>query len=318
MARVAVRHRATIVPYALATNIVKSVNGWMFLLPAMFFFITWQAYPILRVLWLSFTDFYYLRVDQPIHFVGLDNYVEALHDPLVRAGLFRAALFTIMFLPGMIAIPLFTAILLDRLSYRHPELTNFYRLVFLLPAMIPGPLIFVLWKWLYSYTIGPINYFLVDILHLFTIYNAPQWLGDSRLILPAVTIMEWWWGLGYHTIFFLAGLAAIPRDLYDAARVDGAGEWALFWHITLPRLQPVLLILTVLRFGTAMALIDEYLIFGGTNRALPTYTWTVYMWDLAFQIGDWRQSYAAAIGWVGALLMLLVMVGFFWLFRPRD
>ena len=95
-------------------------------------------------------------------------------------------------------------------------------------------------------------------------------------------------------------------------------EWRLFWHVTLPRLRPILLVLVVLRFGTAMAVIDEYLILGGFNRALPTYTWTVYMWDEAFQIGDWFQGYAAAIGWIGAAAMLVVVAGLFWAFRNRD
>ena len=92
----------------------------------------------------------------------------------------------------------------------------------------------------------------------------------------------------------------------------------MFWHVTLPRLRPILLILVVLRFGSAMAVIDEYLIMGGFNRALPTYTWTVYMWHTAFQLGDWFQGYAAAIGWIGAAAMLVVVAGLFYLFRNRD
>jgi len=100
--------------------------------------------------------------------------------------------------------------------------------------------------------------------------------------------------------------------------MDGANEWRLFWHVTLPRLRPIILVFVVLRFGTAMAVIDEYLILGGFNRALPTYTWTVYMWDLAFQLGDWFQAYAAAIGWIGAAAMLVVVAGLFWIFRSRD
>ena len=103
--------------------------------------------------------------------------------------------------------------------------------------------------------------------------------------------MEVWWGLGYHTIFFLAGLAAIPKDLPEAARIDGASEWQVFWHVTRPRLAPIMMILVVLRFGTAMAVIDEYLIFGGFNRASPTYTWTIFMYDQAFKQGLWRQGY---------------------------
>jgi len=207
------------------------------------------------------------------------------------------------------------AILVDRVT--HPGLAAMYRLILLIPAVIPGPLIFVLWKWLYNFNIGPIDYLLVQS-GLTTAQAAPQWLGDARLTLPAIAIMEVWWGLGYHTMFYLAGLASIPREFNEAARVDGANEWNLFWHVTLPRLRPILLVLVVLRFGTAMAVIDEYLILGGFNRALPTYTWTVYMWDTAFQLGDWFQGYAAAIGWIGAVAMLTVVAGLFWVFRSRD
>ena len=141
-------------------------------------------------------------------------------------------------------------------------------------------------------------------------------------------MMEWWWGLGFHTMFYLAGLATIPKELSESARVDGANEWRMFWQITFPRLRPILLVLVVLRFGTAFALIDEYIILGGFNRDRPTYTWTVYMWDNAFQIGDWNQGYAAAIGLIGdgrdaggrplALLPLPVEgLGLAWRSAPR-
>src|SRR5690606_2631498 len=146
--------------------------------------------------------------------------------------------------------------------------------------------------------------------------GTPQmWLGGTELTLPSIAIMEIWWGLGYHTIFFLAGLAAIPKDLPEAARLDGANEWKIFWYVTLPRLQPIMAILVVLRFGTAMAVIDEYLIFGGFNRDFPTYTWTIFMYDQAFQIGQWRQGFAAAIGMIGAMGMMIVVAGLLWIFR---
>jgi ABC-type sugar transport system permease subunit len=311
----AVRHERA---FGLGGSVAAArfARSWVFLLPAVVFFVGWQLYPIVRVLWLSFTDYHFLRTGVAVHWVWFDNYAEALSDPLLHKGLLRAALFTVLFLPGMVFIPMFLAILIDRVT--HPKLSTFYRVILLIPAMIPGPLIFVLWKWLYSETIGPINYVLVDVLGVYDIYTAPSWLGDTNLVLPAIVVMEWWWGLGYHTIFFLAGLAAIPRDLYDSARVDGANEWRMFWHVTFPRLFPILLVLVVLRFGTAMALIEEYLIMGGFNRELPTYTWTVYMWDLAFQLGDWNQAYAAAVGWIGTFSMLVVVALLFWLFRSRD
>jgi len=290
--------------------------SWLFLLPTAVFFIGWQLYPIIEVARISLTDYQFLRLNQPVNFVGLDNFRRALEDPLVRQGLVRAAIFTVLFVPGMIFIPMFVAVLVDRVV--NQKLATFYRIVLLIPAMIPGPLVFVLWKWMYDLYIGPINWFLVDVLGWFTIYNQPQWIGDTRLVFPSLAVMEWWWGLGYHTMFFLAGLAVISKDLPDAARVDGANEWRMFWDVTFPRLLPIVLVLVVLRFGTAMAIIDEYLIMGAFDRNRPTYTWTVYMYETAFITGDHNQSYAAAIGWIGAFAMLIVVAGMFYVFRSRD
>ncbi len=297
------------------TRLRKGVGEWMFLTPALVFFFGYQVWPIVRVLWLSFTDFQFLS-DKPAHWVGFGNYVQALRDPLMWSGLWRAFLFTIMFLPGTIILPLLLAILIERVN--SPLIGSVYRVILLIPAVIPSTLVFVLWKWMYNYQSGPINHLLVDTFGLFTLQNAPQWLGGTQLTLPAIAVMEVWWGLGYHTIFFLAGLAAIPKDLPDAARIDGANEWQVFWHVTRPQLAPIMMILVVLRFGTAMAVIDEYLIFGGFNRASPTYTWTIFMYDQAFKLGLWRQGYAAAIGMIGAVAMMAVMAILLRIFRPRG
>src|ERR1700712_3589576 len=148
--------------------------SWLYLAPALAFFIGWQLYPIGRVAWLSFTDYYFLR-NTPAHWVGFANYREAFHDPLVRSGLLRAAGFTALFLPGMIFLPMFLAVMVER--YQHPKVSVCLRLVLLIPAMIPGPLVYILWRWMYDLYIGPINYFLVDVFHLFTIQNQPLWLG---------------------------------------------------------------------------------------------------------------------------------------------
>jgi multiple sugar transport system permease protein len=300
---------------ARATLARQSTGVWLFLLPALLFFIGYQVYPIARVVWISFTDYQFLT-NEPARWVGLDNYVMALNDPLMWRSLWRAFLFTMMFLPGTIALPLLLAILVDRVE--NPRLATLYRVVLLIPAVIPSTLVFVLWKWMYNYQVGPINHFLVEVLGLFTVHNAPQWLGGTSLTLPSIAIMEVWWGLGYHTIFFLAGLAAIPKDLPEAARLDGANEWQIFWHVTRPGLQPIMMILVVLRFGTSMAVIDEYLIFGGFNRDSPTYTWTIFMYDQAFKLGLWRQGFAAAIGMIGAVVMMAFVAVLLYLFRRRG
>ena len=293
----------------------QRLGAWLFLVPTLVFFIGYQVYPIFRVLWISFTDYQFLS-NKPAHWVWFANYADALSDPLMWESLWRATEFTLMFLPGTIALPLLLAILVDRVP--NQRLATFYRVVLMIPAVIPSTLVFVLWKWMYNYQSGPINHLLVNTLGLFTLRNAPEWLGGTPLTLPSIAIMEVWWGLGYHTIFFLAGLAAIPKDLPEAARIDGANEWQVFWHVIRPRLAPVMMILVVLRFGSAMAVIDEYLIFGGFNRQSPTYTWTMFMYDQAFRLGLWRQGFAAAIGMIGAVAMMIVVVILLRIFRPRD
>lgn len=301
-------------PNRLGDWVTRVGIPWLFLVPTIIFFVGWAIYPIVRVAWISMLDYRPIQVSRPVTFIGLQNYFQAFADPLMLQGLIRAAIFTAVFLPGMIFMPMFLAVLIDRVT--HPRVASFYRVLLLVPAMIPGPLIFLLWKWMYDGYIGPINYGLVDVFGLYTIQNQPQWMS-KELVVPALAMMEWWWGLGYHTMFYLAGLATVPRDLFDASKVDGANEWQMFWTVTFWRLLPVTLVLVVLRFGTAMAVIDEYLLMGGFLRDRPTYTWTVYMWDTAFQ-GIQDRGYAAAIGWVGTIVMLCVVGFLFWAFRTRD
>jgi ABC-type sugar transport system permease subunit len=294
---------------------VDVLRTYPFLLPAIFFFVGWQILPIYDAFRLSFTDEKFLS-GQPAQWIGLQNYRDLIHDHLFWQGIERAFIFTCLFVPGMILIPMVIAVMIDRVT--STKLATTYRLILLLPSMIPAPLIFVLWGWMYNNYVGPINYFLTDIFHFFNLSNQPQYVSSQHLVFFAIAIMEWWWGIGYHTMFFLAGLSTIPRDLFDSARVDGAGEWRLFWGITVWRLMPIILVLAVIRFGTAMAVVDEYIIVGGFTKTLTTYTWTVYMYDTAFGGGLQFRGYAAAIGWGGALIMLIIVSGMFYLFRSRD
>ncbi|HUH08558.1 MAG TPA: sugar ABC transporter permease [Egibacteraceae bacterium] len=294
---------------------LRHAGNWVFLVPALVFFVGYQLYPILRVLYLSFTDFR-LLTQEPARWIGLQNYAELLSDPIMWRGLGRAVAFTVMFLPGAILLPLLLAILVDRV--KRPRLATFYRVVLLIPAVVPSTLIFVLWTWIFNFQIGPINHLLVNVLEVLTPQSAPQWLSGTFLTLLAIVIMETWWGLGFHTIFYLAGLAGIPSEMNEAARIDGASEWNLLRYITIPRLLPIMSILVVLRFGTAMAVIDEFIIFGGFNRGSATYTWTMYMYDTSFKLGNLAQGRAAAIGWIGAILMMIVVAGLLYVFRPRD
>jgi multiple sugar transport system permease protein len=301
---------------SMTRTVLQLIKTYPYLLPAIIFFVGWQILPIFYAAKVSFTDDNFLDQVSP-NWIWFRNYREVLNDPLFWKGLWRALLFTGIFVPGMILIPMVIAVLVDRVTNNRVATT--YRIILLIPSMMPAPLIFVLWNWMYNNYIGPINWFLVDVLHVYDLASQPQWLFNPKLAFFSIAFMEWWWGIGYHTMFFLAGLSTIPKDLFDAAKVDGAGEWRMFWGITVFRLLPIILILAVIRFGSAMAVIDEYLILGaGFDRTKPTYTWTVYMYETAFSGGAQFRGYAAAIGWVGAFFMLIVVAFMFWLFRSRD
>src|SRR5690242_10651804 len=116
----------------------QGTGKWLFLLPTVVFFVGYQVWPIIRVLWISFTDSQFLT-DKPPNWVWFDNYIAALSDPLMWASLWRAALFTIMFLPGTIIFPLLLAVLVDRVG--NPRVATIYRVVLLIPAVIPSTLI---------------------------------------------------------------------------------------------------------------------------------------------------------------------------------
>ncbi len=301
-ARVGARGRA---PRWVRRNAV----GYLFLLPLLAFLLLYQAYPILRVLWLSFTNFRYLYPDNT-RFVGLDQYIRAVQDPILWQGLLQAAEFTAIFIPGGVLFPVFLAILLDRV--RNGAVSGLYRSLLYIPALIPGPLVFVLWSWIYNPSQGLLNWLLIDVLHVASHAHPPLWLGNDLWFIPCIAIMEWWWGLGYHTVFFSVGLSTISNELYEAARIDGAKEWQIVLRITLPLLKPMLLIILVLRLSTAMGVLVEYLILGHDTF----HPWTVYMYNLAF-LNAQPMGYASAIGWIGTVVMLLVALGMYYFLRPE-
>lgn len=280
----------------------RNATGYLFILPLLVFFIVYQAYPIIRVFIISFTNYEYLNPAQQA-FVGLTNYINAIQDSDLWNGLRIALEFTLIFIPGGVLFPVVLALLLDRV--RVPWLSGVYRTLLYIPALIPGPLVFILWNWMYNPTLGVINWLIIDVAHISSHANPPLWLGSDFWAVPSIAFMEWWWGLGYHTVFMMVGLSTIPSELYEAARLDGASEARLAWHISLPLLKPMLLIILVLRTGSAFGLLVEYLILRAPGDI--TKSWTVYMYDLAFQNGQLPWGYAAAIGWIGAICMLIAV-----------
>jgi ABC-type sugar transport system permease subunit len=271
------------------------VVGYAFVLPLLAFFCLYRVYPILRAFWLSFTNYKYL-MPAGTRFVGLSNYIEAVQDKYFRQGLLLGLRYVLIYVPLAIILSLILATLIDRID--NPFVVGAYRVILYLPVILPGAVVYILWKFMYMPNAGLINSFLVDVLHL--VRERPQWLASSKTALTSIAIMEVWWYLGYNVLLFLIGLSSINRELYEAARIDGASEVRIFWHITLPLLKPIVLVQMVLKMRI-FSIVTPMLIVAGPGQS--TWTWGWYAYNLAFVEGNLRMGYASAVGHLGALLM---------------
>jgi multiple sugar transport system permease protein len=281
--------------------------GYAFIAPLLAFFLVYHLYPIGRALWLSFTNFKYLA-QANTRFVGLDNYAEALSDKYVWHGVVLALEYLVMYVPLSLGLALVVAIVLDRVSSQRAA--GVYRTVYYLPVVLPSVVVYVLWKWMYQPSIGLVNYFLVDTFHLFA--SRPTWLYGTEFALPSIAIMESWRFLGYNVLLLLVGLSSINRDLYEAARMDGASELQVVRHITLPLLKPTFLVLMVLKMRI-FSILEPMLVAPGPSDS--TWTWGWYAYNLAFVDGTLRMGYASAVGHLGALIMCVFVYMQYRVFR---
>lgn len=273
--------------------------GYLFIAPMIAFFLLYHVYPIVRAFQMSFTNFKYLA-PADLRVVGLENYIEAIQDRYVWHGVIVATQYLLLYIPLVMLLSLGLALLLDRIS--HHVLGGLYRAIYFLPVVMPAVVVYVLWKLMYSPSIGLINYFLVDVFHLTA--TRPQWLASPDMALASIVFMEVWRYAGYNVLLLLVGLGSINRDMYEAARIDGASEGRVIWHITLPLLKPTLLVIMVLKMRI-FAIVEPMLVAPGVGDS--TWTWAYYAYNTAFVDGNLRMGYASAVGHLGALVMSILV-----------
>jgi len=289
----------------------QALTGYLFVGPVLVLFLVYWVYAIGRSLYLSVTD--YKMLESTHQFVGLRNYATAIKDQWVISGFGRAAYFTALFYVGAFLIPLILALLIDRVS--NPRLNALYRTLLFLPAVMPEPLVYRLWRWMYMPSYGLLNYTLVDRLHL--LKERPLWLVGPGLEMPSIALMAWWQAVGFSTVFFVAALDQIQPELYEAARIDGARELQIIWRITLPLLRNTLAVWTVLRIG-AFGVVSPMMSMWDTEAPQSIWTWAYYAWFMGFRSGKMPLGYASAIGWLGAIVMVTLALGARRLFRRSE
>jgi multiple sugar transport system permease protein len=277
--------------------LVENVQGYLFAAPFLIGLFGLFVGPMLWSIYLSLTAY---NIAQPAKFVGLDNYVELLTDPLIIKSLQITTLYALMSVPLTLALGLGVALLLNQ----KVKGLGVWRTVYYLPSVISGVAVALLWEWLFNGRFGLINY----LLQVFFGIEGPNWLGDQRTVLYAF-VMVHVWTVGGSMLINLSALQGVPTALYEAASIDGANAWHRFRHITIPSISPVIFYNLVMGIIAALQSFTLFFILtqGGPNNA--TLTYMLYLYRVAFQ--QTRMGYGSAMAWVlFAYLAVLTVVVF--------
>lgn len=288
----------------------EPATGVALVMPWVLGFLIFTLGPFIASLYLSFTDYNILRpfsLDKLPPLIGFKNYTYAFTDdpnfwPSIRLTLLYGAISIPLGLAGALG----TAMLLAR----DVKGVGIWRTIYYLPAVLPAAATALLWRWMFSPSNGLINTLLSPFLALFGL-EKPGWFTDPDLVIPSYVIMGMWGIFGTTTVILLAGLKGIPRDLYEAARIDGAGAVNQFRNVTLPMVTPTLFYVLITSLIGAMQFFTAAL-FIQTPRSAGQFL-NVYIWQQAFQ--SQKMGYASALAWI---LLAITLVLTLFVFRSSP
>jgi len=272
-------------------------DGYLMILPWILGFLFFTAGPMVFSLYISVNEWDIIR--KPV-FVGLQNFKELLGDKLFWKSLYNTAYYTFIAVPAHIIAALLFALGMN-LKLRG---IRWYRTIYYLPSIVPTVANALLWMWVFNPEYGLANSVL-EFLGL----PRQTWLLDPALAKPVFIIMSMW-GLGGTMIIFLAGLQGIPQVLYEAAQIDGAGRWALFWYVTLPMLTPVIFFNLIMQIIWSFQIFTSAYIMTGGGPLNATLFYVLYLWRNGW--GYFRMGYASALAWI---LFVIIMVFTWFQFR---
>jgi multiple sugar transport system permease protein len=286
-----------------------STAAWFFLAPALVLIGVFFFLPVAAALVLSVTDFDLYGIANPANtrFIGLQNYVRLLHTPDFWSALKNTFYFAFVGGPLTIAVALGAALLL---SSKLVRFKGFFRTIYFTPFVTTLVAVAIVWRYLYHTRYGLFNYGLA-----YLGIGPIDWLGDPHWAMPAIILMAVWKGFGYNMLIFIAGLQAIPDELYDAAEIDGAGPFRRFFSITLPMLAPTLVFVAVITMIGYFQLFAEPYVMTQGGPLRSTTSVVLLMYEEGFRW--WRMGYAAAIAFVLFVVILLATLVQFRLQKER-
>jgi ABC-type sugar transport system permease subunit len=276
--------------------------GYLFIGPWIIGFLAFTFLPMIATLAFSFTNIN-LAQAEPLQFVGLKNYEALLKDRQVWASLGITLKFAVLALPLAVVLPLLFALLLHS---RHLQWSGVFRVLFFLPYVVPFVATVFIWSGMLNPSTGWIN----QALEAIGVDKPPPWLEDPGWVYPGLALIGVW-GIGAGMIVYLAGLKGIPTDLYEAAKIDGAGAWASLRHITIPMLTPVIFYTIVLSVVEVMQyfLVPLVLQNGTGEPGGSTMFYNLYLYKNFFTFQN--MSYGATLAWLlFAITMAITLVLF--------
>jgi multiple sugar transport system permease protein len=272
--------------------------AWWFLAPALLVLGVFFLLPVVAALGLSLTDYdlYALADIRHLRFVALNNYWDLLHQPKFWSALGHTLYFVVVGVPLSIMVSLGAALLLNSPLVRFKTL---FRTALFAPVVTTVVAVAVVWRYIFNTKYGLLNY----ALGLAGIHPV-DWLGDPHWAMPSIIVFAVWKNFGYNMIIFLAGLQAIPRDLYEAARIDGASVVQQFRHITLPMLAPTLLMVGILTVSGYFQLFAEPYVMTEGGPLQSTTSVLYLMYNEGFKW--WNFGTASAVAFLLFVIMFVV------------
>jgi putative chitobiose transport system permease protein len=274
----------------------RSPTPYLFLAPALILIAVFVLYPILSVIYYSFTDY---SISTPPVWIGGANYQKLIGDPTFWLALTHSVVYLLV-TPILIVLSIGLAIIVNR----RMRGIHIFRALYYIPAVSGSIAIGISWRWLFD-TNGLINSALISI---GVLHEPIQWLSEPAAVLPIAMLLTIWAGVGYYSVIFLAGLQNIPEDLYDAARIDGCSDLQKHRYVSVPGLRPQIVFVAVISSLAALKVFDEiYVLTNKTGGILDSGTTVVFfLWEQAFRLT--HAGYASAIAIVLLLITLIFSV----------
>jgi len=277
------------------SKLKKYYKYYLFILPAGIIILVFILFPAILSLGLSFFEF---SIFKSASFCGWTNYQKLISDPILRQTYFNVIVNWCIRIFGVVIIPLIIAILL----YSINQGKKFFRTIYFLPVIISVVSSSIIWKWMYEPGLSIINYYLEQVG-----LRPINWLGSPNFSMVSVSIMTIWVWWGFNLVIYIAGLNAIPKDLYDAAKVDGANDWQKFVYVTFPQLKPIILFVVIIDTIRCFQLFEEPFCLTKGAPLNRTLTPVMYIYKQGFEY--YNLGYASTIA--VSLFFILMFISIF-------